>query len=84
LLVNNAWGGYEQLHARSWKEWNAAPRQQPLDLFDAMFLDGLRTHSAALAQCAPLLITTQDSQVVKRRPGSAARDVPGGTPRRES
>jgi dehydrogenase/reductase SDR family member 1 len=82
LLVNNAWGGYEQLHARAWEEWNATPRQQPLDLFDAMFTEGLRTHSAALAQCAPLLITTQDSQVVivsTAIPGSQAAPVRRGT-----
>jgi len=30
-----------------------------------MFTDGLRTHSAALAQGAPLLITTQDSMDLK-------------------
>lgn len=29
-----------------------------------MFTDGLRTHSAALAQCTPLLIATPGSQVV--------------------
>src|ERR1700722_9719037 len=29
-----------------------------------MFTDGLRTHSAVLAQCTPLLIATPGSQVV--------------------
>ena len=67
LLVNNAWGGYERLSAgtrEAWEEWNAPLWQQPLELFDAMFAGGVRTHYVALALCAPLLITTPASLVV--------------------
>ena len=64
LLVNNAWGGYERLAAGAWEEWNAPLWQQPLELFDAMFTSGVRTHYVALARCAPLLIATPGSLVV--------------------
>ena len=64
LLVNNAWTGYERLNAGEWEEWNAPLRQQPLELFDAMFAGGVRTHYVALAVCAPLLIATPGSLVV--------------------
>jgi dehydrogenase/reductase SDR family member 1 len=64
LLVNNAWGGYERLNAGAWEEWNAPLWQQPLELFDAMFAGGVRTHYVALHACAPLLIATPHSLVV--------------------
>ena len=53
LLVNNAWAGYERLNAGAWEEWNAPLWQQPLELFDAMFSGGVRTHYVATAVCAP-------------------------------
>ena len=64
VLVNNAWAGYERLNAGAWEEWNAPLWQQPLELFDAMFTGGVRTHYVALAVCAPLLIATPGSLVV--------------------
>ncbi len=64
LLVNNAWAGYERLNAGARDEWNAPLWQQPLELFDAMFGGGVRTHYVALAVCAPLLIATAHSLVV--------------------
>ncbi len=64
LLVNNAWAGYERLNAGEWMEWNAPLWQQPIELFDAMFSGGVRTHYVALARCAPLLIATPGSAVV--------------------
>src|SRR6266700_401460 len=64
LLVNNAWAGYERLNAGAWEEWNAPLWQQPLELFDAMFGGGVRTHYVATAVCAPLLIATPHSLVV--------------------
>jgi dehydrogenase/reductase SDR family member 1 len=49
LLVNNVWGGYERLNAGAWEEWNAPLWDQPLELFDAMFIAGVRAHYVALA-----------------------------------
>ncbi len=63
LLVNNAWGGYERLNAGAWEEWNAPLWQQPIELFDAMFIGGVRAHYVALARSAPLLIATPASAV---------------------
>ena len=51
LLVNNVWAGYERLNAGAWEEWNAPLWRQPLELFDAMFAGGVRTHYVALAVC---------------------------------
>lgn len=64
LLVNNAWAGYERLNAGAIDEWQAPMWQQPLQLFDMMFAGGVRAHYAALAICAPMLITTPGSLVV--------------------
>lgn len=64
MLVNNAWAGYERLNAGAWQEWNAPLWQQPLELFDAMFAGGVRTHYVAVAACAPLLIATPHSLAV--------------------
>ena len=46
-----------------WEEWSAPLWQQPVELFDAMFSSGVRTHYVALARCAPLLIATPGSLV---------------------
>ena len=64
LLVNNAWGGYERLNAGAWEEWNSPLWEQPIELFDAMFDGGVRTHYVALHACAALLIATPGSLVV--------------------
>src|SRR5215470_15615758 len=64
LLVNNAWAGYERLNAGGWEEWTAPFWEQPLEMFDAMFGGGVRTHYVAAAVAAPLLIATPQSLVV--------------------
>jgi NAD(P)-dependent dehydrogenase (short-subunit alcohol dehydrogenase family) len=64
LLVSNVWAGYERLNAGAWQEWNAPLWEQPLELFDAMFSGGVRTHYTALAACAPLLIASAGSMAV--------------------
>src|SRR5437879_5399282 len=51
LLVNNVWAGYERLNAGAWEEWNAPLWEQPLELFDAMFMQGVRAHYVATALC---------------------------------
>jgi NAD(P)-dependent dehydrogenase (short-subunit alcohol dehydrogenase family) len=55
LLINNAWAGYERLNAGGWEEWVAPFWDQPLELWDAMFDGGVRTHYVATALCARLL-----------------------------
>jgi NAD(P)-dependent dehydrogenase (short-subunit alcohol dehydrogenase family) len=55
MLINNAWSGYERLNAGGWEEWVALFWDQPLELWDAMFNGGVRTHYVATALCARLL-----------------------------
>ena len=64
VLVNNAWAGYERLNAGGWEEWNAPFWEQPLELWDAMFDAGVRTHYVTTALCAPLLRSTGAGLVV--------------------
>jgi len=59
ILVNNVWGGYEGLHL--WDErgqkWEQTPFwEQPLDLWDGMFLAGVRAHYITSTLAAPLMI----------------------------
>ena len=77
LLVNNAWAGYERLTAGAWKEWNAPFWDQPLELWDAMFDGGVRTHYVATALCARLLRATPDSLVVTISVPVGAGNQPG-------
>jgi len=62
LLANIAQGGHKRLNARPWVEWNAPLWQQLIELFDAMFIGGVRTHYVALARCAPLLTTARQPE----------------------
>ncbi len=64
LLINNAWAGYERLNAGGWEEWVAPFWDQPLELWDAMFGGGVRTHYVATALCARLLRATPGGLVV--------------------
>lgn len=64
LLVNNAWGGYERIHAGAWAESRSPFWEQPLLLWDAMMGSGVRTHYVASALCAPLLRRTPRSAIV--------------------
>ena len=64
LLVNNAWAGYERLNAGEYAEWTARFWEQPLELWDAMFDGGVRTHYVTSAICAPLLRRTAGSAIV--------------------
>ena len=73
-----AGGGYERLNAGAWQEWNAPFWEQPLELFDAMFGGGVRTHYVATAVCAPLLIATPGSLVGWWRPTTAPSAVHRG------
>jgi NAD(P)-dependent dehydrogenase (short-subunit alcohol dehydrogenase family) len=65
LLVNNAWGGYEQRPGEREVPFFDAPFwEQPLWRWEAMFTAGVRAHFLASRAAAPLLIEHRD-----RRPG---------------
>jgi NAD(P)-dependent dehydrogenase (short-subunit alcohol dehydrogenase family) len=64
LLVNNAWGGYEQ-HGDSAATFFGTPFwQQPLWRWQAMFDAGVRAHFVTSHFAAPLLLTGR-----RQRPG---------------
>jgi NAD(P)-dependent dehydrogenase (short-subunit alcohol dehydrogenase family) len=65
LLVNNAWGGYEQRPGEPEVPFFKAPFwEQPLWRWEAMFTAGVRAHFLASRAAAPLLMAHRD-----RRPG---------------
>jgi dehydrogenase/reductase SDR family protein 1 len=55
ILVNNVWAGYERLHRGEVAGWEAPIWEQPLGVWDEMFM-GVRAHYIASALAAPLLI----------------------------
>lgn len=56
VLVNNAWGGYEPLHAGRFDEFQAPFWEQPLEFWDGMFAAGVRTHYVSASFAAPLML----------------------------
>jgi NAD(P)-dependent dehydrogenase (short-subunit alcohol dehydrogenase family) len=65
LLVNNAWGGYEQRAGEPQVRFFDAPFwEQPLWRWEAMFTAGVRAHYLASRAAAPMLIEHRE-----RRPG---------------
>jgi NAD(P)-dependent dehydrogenase (short-subunit alcohol dehydrogenase family) len=62
VLVNNAWGGYED---HDWRTFTAPFWEQPRGRWDAMFTAGVRAHLLMSQLAAPLLIARAGSD----RPG---------------
>ncbi|HKB41239.1 MAG TPA: SDR family NAD(P)-dependent oxidoreductase [Gemmataceae bacterium] len=61
LLVNNAWGGYEQHDLR---RFTAPFWEQPLRHWDGMFTAGVRAHLTASRLAVPLLLATGRGVIV--------------------
>lgn len=59
ILVNNAWGGYQQDY-----ETFTAPFWEQPDRWNAMFTAGVRAHLNASKQAAPLMIEQRDGLIV--------------------
>jgi NAD(P)-dependent dehydrogenase (short-subunit alcohol dehydrogenase family) len=59
LLVNCVWGGYEPLHEGRYEEFSAPFWEQPLEMWDSMFVAGVRAHYVASALAAPLLLESR-------------------------
>ena len=53
VLVNNAWGGYEQF---DWSRFGDPFWEQPMRLWSGMFESGLRAHLAATRLAVPLML----------------------------
>jgi NAD(P)-dependent dehydrogenase (short-subunit alcohol dehydrogenase family) len=61
LLVNNAWGGYEQ---HDWAHFVAPFWEQPLRHWSGMFEAGVRAHLLATRLAVPLLLANRQGLVV--------------------
>ena len=64
LLVNNAWGGYENMFENNAFTWPLPFWQQPLWRWEAMFQAGVRAHYVASHFAAPLMIEQQSGLIV--------------------
>jgi NAD(P)-dependent dehydrogenase (short-subunit alcohol dehydrogenase family) len=63
LLVNNAWGGYEQRSGEPEVAFFGTPFwQQPLWRWDGMFTAGVRAHLLASRHAAALLVENRDER----------------------
>ncbi|GAB3403272.1 Rossmann-fold NAD(P)-binding domain-containing protein [Flindersiella endophytica] len=63
LLVNNAWGGYEQRPDEPEIAFFGTPFwEQPLWRWDSMFTSGVRAHLLAGRHAAPLLVQHRDER----------------------
>src|SRR5215831_8699391 len=56
ILVNNVWGGYEEMLENGVFTWSKPFWEQPLKRWDAMFAAGVRAHYRAAQLAAPGMI----------------------------
>src|SRR5262245_14103132 len=61
ILVNNVWGGYEQLE---WSRFAAPFWEQPLRHWAGMFEAGVRAHLAATRSAVPLMLPNRRGLIV--------------------
>ena len=61
VLVNNAWGGYEQF---DWSRFGAPFWEQPRRLWSGMFASGVRAHLAATRLAVPLMLPRRGGLIV--------------------
>ncbi len=64
ILVNNVWGGYENMMEGGEFTWPRPFWQQPIWRWDAMFQAGVRAHYAASCLAAPLMIAQRSGLIV--------------------
>jgi NAD(P)-dependent dehydrogenase (short-subunit alcohol dehydrogenase family) len=64
ILVNNVWGGYENMVENGEFTWMQPFWKQPLWRWDAMFAAGVRAHYVACAHAARLMIAQQSGLIV--------------------
>jgi NAD(P)-dependent dehydrogenase (short-subunit alcohol dehydrogenase family) len=61
VLVNNAWGGYEQF---DWSRFGAPFWEQSMRLWSGMFESGVRAHLAATRLAVPLMLPRRGGLIV--------------------
>lgn len=64
ILVNNVWGGYEQMVEDGVFTWSKPFWEQPLWRWDAMFVAGVRAHYHASQLAAPGMIAKRRGLIV--------------------
>jgi NAD(P)-dependent dehydrogenase (short-subunit alcohol dehydrogenase family) len=64
ILVNNVWGGYEDMIERGQFTWSRPFWEQPIWRWDAMFAAGVRAHYRASQLVAPSMIARRRGLIV--------------------
>jgi NAD(P)-dependent dehydrogenase (short-subunit alcohol dehydrogenase family) len=64
LLVNNIWGGYEQMSENGEWTWERPFWEQPVWRWEAMFHAGVRAHFIASRLAAPLMMKQRSGLIV--------------------
>ena len=64
ILVNNVWGGYEQMIEGGVFTWSKPFWEQPIWRWDAMFAAGVRAHYFASQLAAPSMVAHQSGLIV--------------------
>lgn len=64
VLVNNVWGGYEDMIENGEFTWSRPFWQQPLWRWDAMFQAGARAHYVASQLAAPMMVAQRSGLIV--------------------
>jgi NAD(P)-dependent dehydrogenase (short-subunit alcohol dehydrogenase family) len=64
LLVNNVWGGYENMVEEGKFTWSQSFWQQPVWRWDAMFAAGVRAHYVASRLAAQIMVGQQRGLIV--------------------
>lgn len=64
VLVNNVWGGYENMFENGEFTWALPFWKQPLRRWDSMFAAGVRAHYVAAAYAARTMVERRDGLIV--------------------
>jgi dehydrogenase/reductase SDR family protein 1 len=64
ILVNNVWGGYENMIEGGEFTWTRPFWEQPLWRWDAMFQAGVRAHYVSSQLAAPMMVAQRSGLIV--------------------
>lgn len=64
ILVNNVWGGYENMIENGRFTWSRPFWEQPISRWDAMFAAGVRAHYVASQLAAQLMLPRKNGLIV--------------------
>jgi dehydrogenase/reductase SDR family protein 1 len=64
ILINNVWGGYENMMENGQFTWSRPFWQQPLSRWDAMFDAGVRAHYVASQLAAEIMVPRRSGLIV--------------------